>query len=80
MSIFFEFIPHILIALAFDFVLYITGAALLRVVSFGWLKYQMHSYDVFKQLKVKSNNGFILPYLVGGIFYILLITAIVWLN
>jgi len=42
---FLEFIPNIFIALAFDFILYITGVAVLRVVSFGLFKYQLHSYN-----------------------------------
>ena len=80
MSILFEFIPSIFAALAFDFILYITGAGVLRFVSFGLLKYQMHSYGEFKEQKGKSNKSYIVPYIVGILFYTLIIVAIAWLN
>jgi hypothetical protein len=80
MSILIEFIPNFFVALAFDFILYITGAAILRVVSFGLLKYQLHSYCEFKKQKKKSNNDFIMPYILGILFYALLIASIAWLN
>jgi hypothetical protein len=80
MSILFEFIPTIFVALAFDFILYLTGAGVLRVVSFGLLKYQIHSYGEFKSLKGKTNKGFIMPYIVGILFYVLLIVSIAWFN
>ena len=80
MSIFLEFIPNLLVALAFDFILYITGAAVLRVISFGLFKSQLHSYSEFKALKDKSDNGYLLPYVVGILFYALIIVSIAWLN
>ena len=80
MSILFEFIPNIFVALAFDFIVYITGVSVLRIVCFGLLKYQMHSYGEFKEQKGKSNTSYILPYLVGIFFYALIIVAIAWIN
>jgi hypothetical protein len=80
MSILFEFIPNLFVALAFDFILYITGAGILRAVSFGLLKYKIHSYGEFKKLKGKPNTGFILPYINGILFYALIIVLIAWLN
>ncbi len=80
MSILFEFIPSIFVALAFDFILYLTGAGVLRVVSFGLLKYQLYSYGEFKELKERSNKGFILQYIIGILFYALIIVAISWFN
>ena len=80
MSIFLEFIPNLFVALAFDFILYITGAGILRLASFGLLKYQIHSYGEFKELKGKSNKDFIMPYIVGILFYALLIVSIAWIN
>lgn len=80
MSIFLEFIPSLFIALAFDFILYLTGAGILRVISFGLLKYQLSSYNEYKALKGKSNNGYFMPYVVGILFYTLIIVSIVWLN
>ncbi len=80
MGVLLEFIPNLFIALAFDFILYITGASILRVVSFGLLKYQIHSYGEFKKLKVKSNKGYFMPYIVGISFYASLITLIALSN
>lgn len=80
MSILLEFIPSLFAALAFDFVLYITGAGVLRVISFGILKYQLHSYGEFKKLKGNSNQGYLMPYIVGVLFYALIIVSIAWFN
>jgi len=80
MSIFLEFIPNLIVALAFDFILYITGAGILRVISFGSFKYQLHSYSEYKKLKGKSNNGYLIPYIVGILFYAIIIVSIAWLN
>ncbi len=80
MSILLEFIPNLFVALAFDFILYITGAGVLRIISFGLLKYQLHNYSEYKELKGKSNNGYLIPYIVGIFFYALIIASIAWLN
>jgi len=79
MSILLEFIPSIFVALAFDFILYITGAGVLRVISFGLLKYQMLSYDEYKEQKKKSKISYFVPYIVGIVFYALCIASIAWL-
>jgi hypothetical protein len=63
-----EFIPNIFVALTFDFMLYITGASILRVVTFGLLKYQLHSYSEFKRKISKSKNGYFIPYVIGMFF------------
>lgn len=80
MSIFLEFIPNLFVALAFDFILYITGAGILRVISFGSSKHKLHSYSEYKELKDKSNSGYFVPYVVGILFYALIIVSIAWLN
>ncbi len=80
MSIFLEFIPNLFVALAFDFILYITGAVVLRVISFGLSKHQLHSYSEYKELKGKSNNSYLMPYVIGILFYALIIVSIAWLN
>lgn len=80
MSIFLEFIPNLLAALAFDFIVYLTGAGVLRVISFGVFKYQLHSYSEFKKLKAKPNNGFFMPYVMGVLFYAAIIVFIAWFN
>jgi hypothetical protein len=80
MGIFLEFIPNLFVALAFDFILYITGASVLRVISFGSSKHKLHSYSEYKELKGKSNNGYLVPYVIGIQFYALIIVTIAWLN
>jgi hypothetical protein len=80
MSILLEFIPSIFAALVLDFILYITGASVLRVVSFGLFKFQIYNYGEFKELKGKPDQGFLLQYIIGLSFYTLIIVAIAWLN
>ena len=80
MSIFLEFIPNLFVALAFDFILYVTGAVVLRVISFGLSKHQLYGYSEYKELKGKSNNSYLVPYVIGILFYALIIVAIAWLN
>lgn len=66
--------------LVFEFMLYTTGACVLRIISFGLLKYQIYSYSEFKELKGRFNKNFLLQYIVGLSFYALIIIAIAWLN
>jgi len=80
MSIFLEFIPNLFVVLAFDFILYITGAGVLRLISFGSSKHKLHSYSVYKELKGKSNNSYLVPYVIGILFYALIIASIAFLN
>lgn len=66
--------------LVFEFILYITGASILRIISFGLLKYQLYSYKEFRELRGKFNKNFLLQYIVGLSFYVLVIIAISRLN
>ena len=68
------------ILVVFEFILYITGACIIRIISFGLLKYQLLSYKEFRKLRGKFNKNFFLPYIVGLSFYILLIFVIARLN
>ncbi|WP_350593779.1 MULTISPECIES: hypothetical protein [unclassified Pseudoalteromonas] len=78
MGIVLEFIPSILVALAFDFFLYLTGTVVLKIASFGLYKSKVYSYSEFKDSK--SNSSFLIQYLVGILFYALIIFLIAWLN
>lgn len=80
MSIVIEVMGKIFITLAFDFILYITGIAILRVSSFGLLKYKIHSYSEYKAIKKRTNTKFIMPYIIGILFYTLVILSIAWFN
>jgi len=77
MGIVLEFIPSLFVAIAFDFFLYLTGTVVLKVISFGLYKSKVYSYSEFKTSK--SNNSFLMQYLVGILFYALIIVAIAWL-
>jgi len=80
LSIFFEFIPKLFVALAFDFILYVTGAGVLNLISFGSSKHKLHSYNEYKGLKGKSKNIYLVPYVMGILFYVLIIVLIALLN
>ena len=80
MSILVEFMPTIFVALAFDFILYLTGALVLQIISLGLLKNKIHNHSEFKTLKAKNNKGFIIPYIVGILFYIALIALVAWIS
>ena len=80
MSILLEFIPTIFVALAFDFILYITGTLVLYVFSFGLLKNTIYNYTEFKALKTKGNKGFIMPYILGIMLYTLLVVLVTWIS
>jgi hypothetical protein len=64
--------------LAFEFMLYTTGTCILRVVSFGLLKYQFYHYKDFRKLRENFNKNFLLQYIVGLSFYALIIITIAW--
>ena len=73
MGIVLEFIPSLLVAIAFDFFLYLTGTVALKIASFGLYKTKIYSYSEFKASK--SNSSFLMQYLVGVLFYALIIVA-----
>jgi hypothetical protein len=80
MSLLIEFIPNLFVALAFDFILYKTGAVILKSFSAGFIKHKNLNYNEFKALKNKSNKGFFNEYVVGVLFYMVVISSIAWLN
>ncbi len=80
MSILLEFVPSLFVALAFDFLLYKTGATITGFASFSTYKNKTLSYREFKAAKKKSNKGYLVQYIVGILFYMLIIVSIAWLN
>ncbi|MEI6859052.1 MAG: hypothetical protein V5788_04595 [Shewanella sp.] len=64
----------------FSFILYTTGALVLRVVSFGWIQKPFFSPDVFSHEKKLARNDFFLAYISGFFFYLVLLALIVWLK
>jgi len=77
MGILLEFITSLLVAIAFDFFLYLTGTVVLKVTSFGLYKSKVYSYSEFTVSKL--NSSFFIQYLVGVLFYVIIIVAISWL-
>ena len=77
MGIVLEFISSLLVAITFDFFLYLTGTLVLKIASFGQYKTKTYSYSEFKASK--SNSSFLMQYLVGVLFYALIIVAIFWI-
>jgi len=77
MGILLEFITSLLVAIAFDFFLYLTGTVVLKVTSFGLYKSKVYSYSEFTVSKLNSSS--FIQYLVGVLFYVIIIVAISWL-
>jgi len=77
MGILLEFITSLLVAIAFDFFLYLTGTVVLKVTSFGLYKSKVYSYSEFTVSKL--NSSFFIQHLVGVLFYVIIIVAISWL-
>ena len=77
MGILLEFITSLLVAIAFDFFLYLTGTVVLKVTSFGLYKSKVYSYSEFTVSKL--NSSFFIQYLVGVLFYVIIMVAISWL-
>ncbi|MFC4700351.1 hypothetical protein ACFO4O_09300 [Glaciecola siphonariae] len=80
MGILFELVNGMLLAVAFEFLMYVTGASILRVLSFGRIAFPIYGYSKFKAIKEESTKGYTAPSIVGIVFYILLIALIAILN
>lgn len=70
----------LLMLVAFEYMLYTTGACILRIISFGLLKYQIYSYREFRELKGRFSKNLLLQYIIGLSFYVLIIIVIARLN
>ncbi|VUD67412.1 hypothetical protein TDB9533_03780 [Thalassocella blandensis] len=57
----------------FGFLFYITGAAVLRVVTFGKSKVEFYSFSVYRDIKQSKSLNFSRVQLVGMLFYIVLL-------
>ncbi len=64
----------------FAFIFYTTGALILRVVSFGALRKSIFSFGVFNEHRRQARNEFSLAYLVGIMFYAVIIGVLIWLR
>lgn len=75
-----EIILWLLWELIFAFVFYVTGAVILRLVSFGRIKKPIFSLSEFKVLSKDPERSFAVVYLTGGCFYAVLIALLIWQN
>ncbi|WP_076407467.1 hypothetical protein [Shewanella sp. UCD-KL12] len=66
--------------LLLSFILYTTGALVLRVVSFGQVKKPLFVPHVFSNEKRLAKNDFFSAYISGFFFYLILLALIVWLK
>ncbi len=66
--------------LLLSFILYTTGALVLRVVSFGRIKKTLFVPNVFSNEKRLAKNDFFSAYISGFFFYLILLALIVWLK
>lgn len=73
-----ELFPTLIAALAVDFFIYVTGVAVLKSLSFGYLKYQIFALNEYKAAKKLHKRAWYIPYLTGMLFYIALVSVIVW--
>lgn len=63
-----------------SFVLYTTGALVLRLVSFGRIKKPLFGPGVFSSEKRLARNDFFSAYISGFFFYLVLLALVIWLK
>ena len=64
----------------FGYLFYITGAIILRIVTFGKSKEEMHSFRSYRELKKTKLQSWSQAYLVGLLFYVALIALLILYN
>jgi len=80
LSIVFEFLGWLFWDFVVAFVLYTTGVLILRVVSFGTVKRPIFSFGKFNEIKCQDSEEFGIAYVMGFIFYVLVIGLAIWLS
>jgi hypothetical protein len=80
MGVLFELMKVFFAAFLFEFVIYLTGAIILRIIFFGALNMPIYSFGAFKVEKNKASKGFVAPSVTGFLFYAAVIVVIAWLN
>lgn len=64
----------------FGYLFYITGVYILKIVTFGKSKAEIHSYRSYRDLKSSKVQSSSHAYLVGLLFYLALLILIVLIN
>lgn len=64
----------------FGYLFYITGVYILKIVTFGKSKAETHSYRSYRDLKISKVQASSHAYLVGLLFYLVLLALLVLVN
>ena len=65
--------------LLLSYTLFITGALVLRVITFGRVRKPLYVPSVFSNEKRLAKNDFFCEYITGFFFYLILLALIIWL-
>jgi hypothetical protein len=60
--------------------MYTTGALFLRLISLGGIQKPILIYSVFKEKKAQGGREFQITYFAGFLFYVILLTLVIWLK
>lgn len=63
-----------------SFILYTTGALVLRLITFGRVRKPLFSPSIFSNEKQLAKNDFFSVYITGFFFYLILLTLFIWLG
>ena len=65
------------IEVIFGYLFYITGALILRLISFGKTSAEFHSFSFYKELKKANSLAGSRAHLVGLLFYVVILSLLV---
>lgn len=63
-----------------SFILYTTGALVLRLVTFGRVRKALYLPSIFSNEKQLAKNDFFSVYITGFFFYLILLALFIWLG
>ncbi|MFT5704606.1 MAG: hypothetical protein ACI8SK_000554 [Shewanella sp.] len=75
-ELFFWFLWEFLLS----FILYTTGAVVLRVITFGRVRKPLYFPSIFSNEKQLAKNDFFSVYITGFFFYLILLALFIWLG
>jgi hypothetical protein len=80
LSIALELLGRLFLVLLFEFILYLTGSVIIRLITFGVSKAPILSFREFKTQTQTVKNKYSVAVLVGIAFYIAIIVTIIALK
>ncbi len=75
-----DLLVWLIMEVIFGYLFYITGAVILRIVSFGRSKVEIYSFGSYRNLKRSKARILSRAYFVGLLFYLVLISTLVTLH